>query len=67
MDFNPSIPGYVFEYVPTPLASHIGNFIVKKLPFYSKVGAIKITGIFDENHELTLLTKCKFFDHSKIT
>ena len=21
MDFNPSIPGYVFEYVPTPLAS----------------------------------------------
>ena len=28
MDFNPSIPGYVFEYVPTPLASHIDNFIV---------------------------------------
>ena len=28
MDFNPSIPGYVFEYVPTPLASHICNFIV---------------------------------------
>ena len=27
-DFNPSIPGYVFEYVPTPLASHIDNFIV---------------------------------------
>ena len=21
MDFNPSIPGYVFEYIPTPLAS----------------------------------------------
>ena len=21
MDFNPSIAGYVFEYVPTPLAS----------------------------------------------
>ena len=21
MDFNPSIPGYVFEYLPTPLAS----------------------------------------------
>ena len=33
MDFNPSIPGYVFEYVPTPLASHICNLIVKKLPF----------------------------------
>ena len=35
MHFNPSLPGYVFEYVPTctPLASHIGNFIVKKLPF----------------------------------
>ena len=33
MDFTPSIPGYVFEYVPTPLASHICNFIVKKLPF----------------------------------
>ena len=28
MDFNPSIPGYVFEYVPTPLASHIDNFVV---------------------------------------
>ena len=28
MDFNPSIPGYVFEYVPTPLASHIDIFIV---------------------------------------
>ena len=28
MHFNPSIPGYVFEYVPTPLASHIDNFIV---------------------------------------
>ena len=27
-DFNPSIPGYVFEYVPTPLASHIDIFIV---------------------------------------
>ena len=28
MDFNPSILGYVFEYVPTPLASHIDNYIV---------------------------------------
>ena len=28
MDFNPSIPGYVSEYVPTPLASHIDIFIV---------------------------------------
>ena len=28
MDFNRSIPRYVFEYVPTPLASHIDNFIV---------------------------------------
>ena len=28
MDFNPSISGYVFEYVPTPLASHICYFIV---------------------------------------
>ena len=28
MDFNPNIPGYVFEYVPTPLAFHIDNFIV---------------------------------------
>ena len=28
MDYNPSISGYVFEYVPTPLASHIDNFIV---------------------------------------
>ena len=28
MDFNPSIPGYVFEYVPTLLASHIDMFIV---------------------------------------
>ena len=28
MDFNPSLPRYVFEYVPTPLASHIDNFIV---------------------------------------
>ena len=28
MDFNPSIPGYVFEYVPTPLASHTDIFIV---------------------------------------
>ena len=27
MDFNPSIPVYVFEYVPTPLAS-LDNFIV---------------------------------------
>ena len=28
MDFNPSIPGYVFGYVPTLLASHIDIFIV---------------------------------------
>ena len=28
MDFNPSISGYVFEYFPTPLASHIDNLIV---------------------------------------
>ena len=28
MDSNPSIPGYVFEHVPTPLASHIDNFVV---------------------------------------
>ena len=28
MDFNPSISGYVFEYVPTLLAPHIDNFIV---------------------------------------
>ena len=28
MDFNPSISGYVFEYVATLLASHIDNFIV---------------------------------------
>ena len=33
MDFNPSIPGYVSEYVPTPLASHIDIFIVKKASF----------------------------------
>ena len=28
MGFNPSIPGYVSEYVPTSLASHIDIFIV---------------------------------------
>ena len=33
MDFNPSIPGYVFEHVPTPLASHIDILLSKKLPF----------------------------------
>ena len=33
MDFNPSIPGYVFEYVPTPLASHTDILLSKKLPF----------------------------------
>ena len=79
MDFNPSIPGYVFEYVPTPLASHIGNFILKKFPFdkttssnektevsFPEKQAPKITGIFDENHRLIPLEKCQFFDHSEM-
>ena len=45
MHFNPSIPGYVFEYVPTPLASHIGNFIVKKLPFYKTTSSNEKTEV----------------------
>ena len=34
MDFNPSIPGYVFEYVPTPLASGgVGVYINDSLKY----------------------------------
>ena len=34
MDFNPSIPGYVFEYVPTPLASGgVGLYINDSLKY----------------------------------
>ena len=33
MDFNPSIPGYVFEYVPTPLENTFAILLSKKLPF----------------------------------
>ena len=34
MDFNPSIPGYVFEYVPTPLAfGGVGLYINDSLKY----------------------------------
>ena len=34
MDFNPTIPGYVFEYVPTPLASGgVGLYINDSLKY----------------------------------
>ena len=34
MDINPSIPGYVFEYVPTPLASGgVGLYINDSLKY----------------------------------
>ena len=34
MDFNPSIPGYVFEYVPTPLASGgVGLYVNDSLKY----------------------------------
>ena len=34
MDFNPRIPGYVFEYVPTPLASGgVGVYINDSLKY----------------------------------
>ena len=43
MDFNPSIPGYVFEYVPTPLASGgVGLYINGSLKY------TVIENVFDE-------------------
>ena len=46
MDFNPSIPGYVFEYVPTPLASGgVGLYINERLITSNK--SIYIMGDFN--------------------
>ena len=39
MDFNPSIPGYVFEYVPTSLASGgVGLYINDSLKYTVTLG-----------------------------
>ena len=37
MDFNPSIPGYVFEYVPTPLASGGVGLYINDSPKYTVI------------------------------
>ena len=50
MDFNPSIPGYVFEYVPTPLENTFAILLSKKLPFDK-------TTLSNENTEVSFTEK----------
>ena len=73
MDFNPSIPGYVFDHSEMTFLSSKKTHFKKKTSsdekprfLLQKKDAWKTFGIFFyQNHGLTPLEKCKFFDYIK--